>query len=872
MKTQQKNMVWQKSLALFLALAMLCPSWAFQVSAEEDTSTKNFDLNYDSKDSDKTYKTTINLDPNGGTWTTEPSLNLTVTETNTEVEDEDEEDTPGTSEPEVEVPGEGEGGETSPEPSEPEDDDDDDKEETDTENQEDETNTDTPEPLEPEVPEETECSCDAECETCEDDCTCSASELEPTSISADTLSSTISYTLNSYSITGLPTSGLTKEGYVFAGWSTTAGSVSSGTFTPSTKTSVASSITFTAQWTSTASEYSIYTYPTLKYATGEKLDMSDLELLVTSYTGTKSYIKYSTSSDSFDFSISLSTQLTAEDDSVTITYTDENKEEHAFKLNLSVGANDWYVYGTITDDDGEPVESATVALYQQNVKKYSGTSDEDGEYSIQNVDEGRYELLITTGSHELTYEIHVEEGDSVKQNVVLTPYVIQTVSYFGSTDVSSVGGLVELANYYAASSDQQVEIIFTATSDVDTADRDYLEYYKDSNEYLALVLDATVDMEVTDSDGDSSSTNLTTLGKTITFTFEIPEDFRDRSYSSYKVYRKHGDLVSSLTTSSSTEFITVDHDQNTITVTTKYFSAYALAVTLDEDDEVDEYEGYTKPLTLIKVVNNVETTSSLLGGSAHVSSTAPVLGQRVVVYGDPIDGYTLTDVLVVDSSGEKIATTRNSDDTYHFIQGELPVEVTVKFLGNSISTMPAGYNRFVDVKDDIYYTYAANRVTELTLMSATSGFFYPDQVCSRGMLVVTLYAMAGRPEVTTSNSFSDVNEYDWYYTATQWGKETGVVAGYEDGTYRPDLAINREQLALIMYNYAKFSPDIRSSTSLATPYPYDDYDSISYWAETAVNWCTNHGLFAGSYGKFDPSGDTIRCNLAITLLKLYELY
>lgn len=105
----------------------------------------------------------------------------------------------------------------------------------------------------------------------------------------------------------------------------------------------------------------------------------------------------------------------------------------------------------------------------------------------------------------------------------------------------------------------------------------------------------------------------------------------------------------------------------------------------------------------------------------------------------------------------------------------------------------------------------------------------------------------------------------WYTNAVAWASEMGVVAGYEDGNFRPGANITREEMCVVLENYRRLITD-------AQPEPVDftfpDDEEISSWAKEAVYNCYDHSLISGderSY--FNPTDNTIRCEAATVFTK-----
>ena len=102
-------------------------------------------------------------------------------------------------------------------------------------------------------------------------------------------------------------------------------------------------------------------------------------------------------------------------------------------------------------------------------------------------------------------------------------------------------------------------------------------------------------------------------------------------------------------------------------------------------------------------------------------------------------------------------------------------------------------------------------------------------------------------------------------TPWAWASEMGVVAGYEDGNFRPGANITREEMCVVLENYRHLITD-------AQPEPVDftfpDDEEISSWAKEAVYNCYDYSLISGderSY--FNPTDNTIRCEAATVFTK-----
>ena len=109
-----------------------------------------------------------------------------------------------------------------------------------------------------------------------------------------------------------------------------------------------------------------------------------------------------------------------------------------------------------------------------------------------------------------------------------------------------------------------------------------------------------------------------------------------------------------------------------------------------------------------------------------------------------------------------------------------------------------------------------------------------------------------------SSSFSDVKTGTWYSGAVQWAYENGIVAG-ANGKFNLKENISREQLAVMLYNYAKLTNHLGSNTDSKEAANFGDSASISKWAKVSINWSASRGILTGkSSGLLQPKAGATR--------------
>ena len=171
---------------------------------------------------------------------------------------------------------------------------------------------------------------------------------------------------------------------------------------------------------------------------------------------------------------------------------------------------------------------------------------------------------------------------------------------------------------------------------------------------------------------------------------------------------------------------------------------------------------------------------------------------------------------------------------------------------------------FTDVNDNDWFFDVVRYVYEQGLMTGTSATeFSPNLTTTRGMIVSILNRLEGGPTAEAAG-FTDVADGDWYADAVNWAASEGIVAGYEDQTFRPNDPITREQLAAMLMNYAAWKgEDVSARADLSS---YNDAASVSSWAVETVQWAVAEGLISGMPGNLlEPQGSATRAQVAAIL-------
>ena len=220
----------------------------------------------------------------------------------------------------------------------------------------------------------------------------------------------------------------------------------------------------------------------------------------------------------------------------------------------------------------------------------------------------------------------------------------------------------------------------------------------------------------------------------------------------------------------------------------------------------------------------------------------------------------------VDAAGKVQWFTKSSYDTD---------QKAVIFQMTQAGIYGVGYDAKVSAFTDIENHWAKDNIlfaVSRGLLNGTSETtFSPDTGMTRGMFVTALGRLAGiNPDSYRTGKFTDVKADADYAPYVNWAAKTGIVSGTTDTTFAPDSQITREQMAVILKNYAaKLGYTIPKTLKAVT---FADNAKISSQAKEAVQSMQQAGILAGkTNNRFDPAGTATRAEVATALRRFVEI-
>ena len=268
---------------------------------------------------------------------------------------------------------------------------------------------------------------------------------------------------------------------------------------------------------------------------------------------------------------------------------------------------------------------------------------------------------------------------------------------------------------------------------------------------------------------------------------------------------------------------------------------------------------------------DVSAPDQVANGKLTVSPSRAARGSTVTITVTPDEGYELDTLTVTDGDGDAITLNDKGNGKFTFTMPRDDVEIDVSFRPveePAPETLP-----FTDVAEGAWYYDAVAYAWENDLMTGTSAtLFAPNVTTTRAMLATLLYRLEGEPDAGSA-SFTDVAAGTWYSDAVAWAASEGVVNGVGDGSaFDPNGNITREQMAVMLYRYADYKGyDVTQGGMAARE--YEDYGTVSSWAQAAVDWAVNAGLISGtSATTLTPQGSATRAEIATILMRFCQQF
>ncbi|MFE5320851.1 S-layer homology domain-containing protein [Paenibacillus sp. NPDC056579] len=216
----------------------------------------------------------------------------------------------------------------------------------------------------------------------------------------------------------------------------------------------------------------------------------------------------------------------------------------------------------------------------------------------------------------------------------------------------------------------------------------------------------------------------------------------------------------------------------------------------------------------------------------------------------------------------------DSNNRMHFVPAVLTTnngssDITIRSPHNSIYTVLQSDKSFTDMKEQWAKADVELLANKLIVNGTTDQLFAPDADITRAEFAALLVRSLGLTEVKT-NGFRDVQSSDWFAADVGTAYKAGLITGYEDGTFRPNDNITREQMVTMLVRALKVGgKEVKLDRAVLDSFA--DRASIGEWSKDAAAQALSAGLIQGMTDKeFAPQDKATRAQAATTLKRMLQ--
>ena len=286
---------------------------------------------------------------------------------------------------------------------------------------------------------------------------------------------------------------------------------------------------------------------------------------------------------------------------------------------------------------------------------------------------------------------------------------------------------------------------------------------------------------------------------------------------------------------------------------------------------VDDSPVYTPPTTKTETKKNEDgsttrTVTDLKTGAVTETTTWPDGTRLVTTTGKDgkvssevtipsgRDSVTLTIPTAQRPGPGEVAAVVRPDGSREIVRSSVATEDGIRITLTKGARLEIVDNSkfFIDVETGDWFDASVQFVASRELMGGTGAeTFSPAAPTSRAMLMTILARLDGQDTAAGES---------WHSVGMEWAVAGGISDGID-----PDVSITREQLAVMLYRYAKAE---RTEGDLSK---FSDVDDVSAWATEAMAWAVERGIIRGANGRLNPTATATRAEIAAMLERFVML-
>ncbi|WP_338554723.1 Ig-like domain-containing protein [Paenibacillus sp. KS-LC4] len=257
--------------------------------------------------------------------------------------------------------------------------------------------------------------------------------------------------------------------------------------------------------------------------------------------------------------------------------------------------------------------------------------------------------------------------------------------------------------------------------------------------------------------------------------------------------------------------------------------------------------------------------------------TASYNGKTVVV--DKFSSYVQREIPLpagTDLSKITTATVLLEDGTVYHVptyvtQHDKNYYAVVSSLTNSIYTLIWNPLTFADVEGHWSKDAVNDMGSRIIVKGIDDTHYNPNAAITRSEFSAIIVRALGLAENGKTTSFNDVSSGSWYMGAVAKAQEYGIIKGYEDGAFRPNKTITRQEAMVMLERAMKLTglntavSEAEVASALAS---FTDGTAVDAWAKQAVAATINSGLVQGRDAGLKPTSNITRAETAVIVQRM----
>ncbi|OMF21093.1 hypothetical protein BK133_28885 [Paenibacillus sp. FSL H8-0548] len=286
---------------------------------------------------------------------------------------------------------------------------------------------------------------------------------------------------------------------------------------------------------------------------------------------------------------------------------------------------------------------------------------------------------------------------------------------------------------------------------------------------------------------------------------------------------------------------------------------------------------------------NLATTIIQVSDAANLSlqetikkqGAVPLLEQPILISLD-IDGQAVSDWrgIYVQRKSDQLAAVDSDKATVvwidaknkmHFVPSSFASDgtVTIHVVQGGVYTVIQSDRTFLDLREHWAQKDIELLANKLIIDGLPDGRFYPENTITRAEFAALLVRALGLSEASAGEPFTDVTAANWYAGSVGTAQRAGLITGYEDGSFRPNASITREQMAVMIIRAISFAGKMIPTENTDTLLSFADGAEISNWATDATEQLVGIEIIQGMTGTtFAPKASASRAQSAVMLRRM----